>query len=275
MLAAETGSGKTLAYLAPLLSNMLQRRADDAATAASRCDLACVCGGGRLPACVLRASVPAGCTVWQLARCCCAGGDAQQSERMYGGCPVDLTLDMLRLCCALKRSCDPAGRDEPDRPLQDGILVLCPNAALCQQVALTPGSSACWRLAARLSGNASSSVWLHVPSRACDVLWQETPGALCHLWGGRPRADLRMQVVAFADALRGPGGAPLLRAAHVATTSPPPREAPDLVAVTPAGLITATQNYGPFFGWEWTRAGVVARCGSSAQACKVSSARLE
>ncbi len=64
VLAAETGSGKTLAYLAPLLSNMLQRRADDAATAGSRCDLARVCGGG--PACppvrcvhvFLRAALP-------------------------------------------------------------------------------------------------------------------------------------------------------------------------------------------------------------------------
>jgi len=49
---------------------------------------------------------------------------------------------MPRLRCALKRSCDSMGRDEPDRPLQDGILVLCPNAALCQQVALPPSSYA-------------------------------------------------------------------------------------------------------------------------------------
>ncbi|KAK9846625.1 hypothetical protein WJX81_007883 [Elliptochloris bilobata] len=125
VLAAETGSGKTLAYLAPLLSRLLQRRADAVAAAE-------------------------------------------------------------------------AGDDE-DRQALDAILVLCPNAALCQQV------------------------------------------------------------VAFSDALRGPDGAPLVRAAHVATTSPPPREVPDLVAATPAGLITATQNYGPFFGWEWTRAGVMAR----------------
>ena len=70
------------------------------------------------------------------------------------------------------------------------------------------------------------------------------------------------QVVAFANALRGPDGAPLVRAAHVATNSPPPRDVPDLVTATPAGLITATQNYGPFFGWEWTRAGIMARCGA-------------
>jgi hypothetical protein len=108
-------------------------------------------------------------------------------------------------------------------------------------------------------------VWLHVPSCACGCCGERHQAHGVNMWGGRPRGDSRMQVVAFADALRGPGGAPLLRAAHVATTSPPPREAPDLVAVTPAGLITATQNYGPFFGWEWTRAGVVARCGSSAQ----------
>lgn len=70
------------------------------------------------------------------------------------------------------------------------------------------------------------------------------------------------QVVAFANALRGLDGAPLVRAAHVATNSPPPRDVPDLVTATPAGLITATQNYGPFFGWEWTRAGIMARCGA-------------
>ena len=68
-------------------------------------------------------------------------------------------------------------------------------------------------------------------------------------------------MVAFSNALRGPDGSPLVRAAHVATNSPPPRDVPDLVTATPAGLITATQNYGPFFGWEWTRAGIAARCG--------------
>ena len=83
------------------------------------------------------------------------------------------------------------------------------------------------------------------------------------------------QVVAFANALQRSDGAPLVRAAHVATNSPPPREVPDLVTATPAGLITATQNYGPFFGWEWTRAGIMARCGAPQLAKSLSQGTIQ
>lgn len=72
-----------------------------------------------------------------------------------------------------------------------------------------------------------------------------------------------MQVVAFADSLRGTSGEPLLRAAHVSSAAPLPRALPDLVAATPAALMAATQDYGQFAGWAWTKEGVVARLGST------------
>lgn len=71
------------------------------------------------------------------------------------------------------------------------------------------------------------------------------------------------QVVAFADALKSNTGAPLVRAAHVSSQLPLPRQLPDIVAATPAALMAATGEYGQYAGWEWTKEGIVARCAAA------------
>ncbi len=50
-----------------------------------------------------------------------------------------------------------------------------------------------------------------------------------------------------------------MRAAHVSSQLPLPRALPDLVAATPAALMAATEQYGRYAGWEWTKEGIVAR----------------
>ena len=67
-------------------------------------------------------------------------------------------------------------------------------------------------------------------------------------------------MVAFADSLKGSSGAPLVQSAYISSAAPLPRDIPDLVAATPAGLMAATQEYGQYTGWHWTKAGIVARC---------------
>ena len=71
-------------------------------------------------------------------------------------------------------------------------------------------------------------------------------------------------MVAFADALKAKSGAPLVRAAHVSSQLPLPRELPDVVAATPAALMAATEEYGRYAGWQWTKEGIVARCRAAA-----------
>jgi hypothetical protein len=73
-----------------------------------------------------------------------------------------------------------------------------------------------------------------------------------------------VQVVAFADALQSPSGAPLVRAARVSGTLAPPRELPDLVVSTPAGLMGVTREFGDSCGFEWTRDAIVSRSAMSA-----------
>ncbi len=64
----------------------------------------------------------------------------------------------------------------------------------------------------------------------------------------------------MADTLRGASGEPLVRSTFISSAAPLPRDVPDLVAATPAGLMAATQEYGQFSGWHWTKAGIVTRC---------------
>ena len=68
------------------------------------------------------------------------------------------------------------------------------------------------------------------------------------------------QVVSFADSLRDGEGRPLVRSARIASSLPLPQEVPDIVVATPAGLMGATTDLGPYAGWEWTKAGIVSRC---------------
>ena len=68
------------------------------------------------------------------------------------------------------------------------------------------------------------------------------------------------QVVSFADSLKDSEGRPLVRSARIASSLPLPQEVPDIVVATPAGLMGATTDLGPYAGWEWTKAGIVSRC---------------
>ena len=64
----------------------------------------------------------------------------------------------------------------------------------------------------------------------------------------------------MANALRDASGEPLVRSTYISSAAPLPRDVPDLVAATPAGLMAATQEYGQFSGWHWTKTGIVTRC---------------
>lgn len=98
-------------------------------------------------------------------------------------------------------------------------------------------------------------------SLGCSQLYRVTCPFLRVVLPTVIHASCALQVVSFADSLRGASGEPLLRAAHISSAAPLPRQLPDLVAATPAALMSATQEYGQYAGWEWTKEGIVARCG--------------
>ncbi len=68
-----------------------------------------------------------------------------------------------------------------------------------------------------------------------------------------------MQVVSFAESLKDSEGKPLVRSTQIASSIPLPHDVPDLVVTTPAGLMNATTELGPYAGWEWTKLGIVSR----------------
>ncbi|EIE24767.1 P-loop containing nucleoside triphosphate hydrolase protein, partial [Coccomyxa subellipsoidea C-169] len=96
-------------------------------------------------------------------------------------------------------------------------------------------------------------------AQEADVQSTSSEGAADGILVLCPNAALCSQVVAFADSLKGPSGAPLVRSAHISSAAPLPRDMPDIVAATPAGLMAATQEYGQYAGWHWTKAGIVTR----------------
>ncbi len=65
--------------------------------------------------------------------------------------------------------------------------------------------------------------------------------------------------MSFAESLQDAEGNPLVRSARLASSIPLPLEVPDLVVATPAGLMNATTDLGPYAGWEWTKSGIVSR----------------
>lgn len=67
------------------------------------------------------------------------------------------------------------------------------------------------------------------------------------------------QVMSFAESLQDNEGKPLVRSARIASSIPLPQDVPDLVVATPAGLMNATTDLGPYAGWEWTKLGIVSR----------------
>ena len=66
-------------------------------------------------------------------------------------------------------------------------------------------------------------------------------------------------MVSFAESLQDDEGNPLVRSTRIASSIPLPQDVPDLVVATPAGLMNATTDLGPYAGWEWTKAGIVSR----------------
>ena len=90
-----------------------------------------------------------------------------------------------------------------------------------------------------------------------------TAAQLSHrLFGECVQRHVFAQVVSFADSLKDSEGRPLVHSARIASSLPLPKEVPDVVVATPAGLMGATTDLGPYAGWEWTKAGIVSRCGA-------------
>ncbi len=71
-----------------------------------------------------------------------------------------------------------------------------------------------------------------------------------------------MQVVNFAGKLQDSSGTPLVRAAHISSSSPPPKLLPHVVVATPAGLMNATEDFPLAYGRFWSRNGIISRSAS-------------
>lgn len=75
-----------------------------------------------------------------------------------------------------------------------------------------------------------------------------------------PNTALCHQVVRLvAAALTGADGQPLLTAAHISSSSPPPFDPPDIVVTTPGALKTLFNDRGAMYGSLWTAEAVSAR----------------
>lgn len=67
-----------------------------------------------------------------------------------------------------------------------------------------------------------------------------------------PNQALCQQIVATVHALKGDNGLPLLSAAFINTSNPPPYTPPDIIVATPAGLREVLTGSGGAYGWLWT-----------------------
>lgn len=74
-----------------------------------------------------------------------------------------------------------------------------------------------------------------------------------------PNTALCHQVVRLVSSLQGSNGQPILRAAHVSSSSPPPFDPPDIVVTTPGALKTLFNDRGAMYGSQWTAEAVSAR----------------
>jgi hypothetical protein len=68
--------------------------------------------------------------------------------------------------------------------------------------------------------------------------------------------ELCRQVVSVADALCGPSGDPLARAAVISSRNPPPRSPVDIAVSTPAAMDTLLAEFGGSYGRQWTPGGL-------------------
>ena len=74
-----------------------------------------------------------------------------------------------------------------------------------------------------------------------------------------PNVALCQQVLAVASALRDPDGAPLLSAAYVNASNPPPQDPPDIIISTPAAMMGFITGPGPEYGFIWSDEGLPTR----------------
>lgn len=158
---------------------------------------------------------------------------------------------------AIERCC--ASRSKHERhPVPEGILVLCPNAALSSQVRTMLPAMQITVSCIQMPLLASTHRRLprvkhdraHARSKRSQSATRFLPDASSHF----------LQVLEVAESLKDREGRPLVRSSRIASSLPLPHDIPDIVIATPAGLMNATVELGPFAGWEWTKAGIVSRC---------------
>ena len=74
-----------------------------------------------------------------------------------------------------------------------------------------------------------------------------------------PNVALCHQVLSVALALNSSSNSPLISAAHINASNPPPAEAPDIIVSTPAALASFILDAGPAYGMLWTPEGLASR----------------
>ena len=74
-----------------------------------------------------------------------------------------------------------------------------------------------------------------------------------------PNVALVQQVLATIRSLQDSEGRPLLAAAQVSSSVPPPFDTPDVVVTTPGGLCTLLREAGRHYGSLWSAEGLAKR----------------
>ena len=70
-----------------------------------------------------------------------------------------------------------------------------------------------------------------------------------------PNIQLCHQVLALSQSLTSDDGKPLVSAAHINASSPPPQQTPDIIISTPAAILGFINEAGPQYGWIWSPEG--------------------
>ena len=145
---------------------------------------------------------------------------------------------------------------------EQGALVICPNAALCRQVFLFLEAQCGLLLPPNIAWNQYPFQDLNVSKKPsfCDYIY--TNHSLKDFWKRLRAVHFLAQVVDFAGRLQDSNGSPLVRAAHISSSSPPPKLLPHVVVATPAGLMNATEEFPLAYGRFWSRDGIIRRSGS-------------
>ena len=67
----------------------------------------------------------------------------------------------------------------------------------------------------------------------------------------------------MVEKLRWPDGGPLVKAVRITSSIAPPKQLPDILVSTPAGLISAAREYKATYGYDWSQEGIVKRYANS------------